>query len=514
MASQYQYQIKELIKFLASNSSSELLISFVASRNGMLAACTKLQKAVEQRGTGKLGWIEEECGKNSITLDYFLQHLSQIVTLFTSTEESGDYYDILGLVPGAGHDEIKRSYRKLSLRYHPDTATGDDRDAAEKFMQLTRAYHFLLDGADSVEAGVSAAVKGKWQPLRQRDVRPLGRKNLLLWSVGLVIGLLIFSALASNVYNKRAMLAGLKESRGAFVPQATHRSEAKPQPPQQGVTLTSAKLAADKTKNQYSGSIKEEPLEKTEQIEAEMARHPVAGFLHDNEHTEIWRLQVGTHPYLVTVNREKVDLPRKKPTLEKTETSQPALVVKEPTLPEEVAPEQLQVTKAPVSLATSETKEVAEKLEGDDHSAEMAEQYLVAQSALVSDNSAIEALREIDTQLKIDSFFAQYITAYEQRNGTLFSSFFAADAVENGKPFTSMLPVYVDLFAATSQVKMDMTLLAWEAVDNGISIRSRFKVYLLYKNAKEIHGGGAIRFVLENSDDTFRISSMDYEFDN
>lgn len=53
-----------------------------------------------------------------------------------------DYYDVLGVPPGAGAEEIKRAYRQLARRYHPDIS-GDDRGLA--FKELSHAYDVLRD---------------------------------------------------------------------------------------------------------------------------------------------------------------------------------------------------------------------------------------------------------------------------------------------------------------------------------------------------------------------------------
>ena len=57
---------------------------------------------------------------------------------------SKDFYENLGVSKGASADEIKKSYRKLAMKYHPDT-NKDDKEAEEKFKEITAAYDILKD---------------------------------------------------------------------------------------------------------------------------------------------------------------------------------------------------------------------------------------------------------------------------------------------------------------------------------------------------------------------------------
>ncbi|KAJ9543186.1 hypothetical protein OSB04_022893 [Centaurea solstitialis] len=54
------------------------------------------------------------------------------------------YYDILQVPKGASDDQIKRSYRKLALKYHPDKNQGNE-DANKKFAEINNAYEVLSD---------------------------------------------------------------------------------------------------------------------------------------------------------------------------------------------------------------------------------------------------------------------------------------------------------------------------------------------------------------------------------
>ncbi|MFA8299465.1 MAG: molecular chaperone DnaJ [Hyphomicrobiales bacterium] len=76
-----------------------------------------------------------------------------------------DYYEILGVDKNATEQDIKKAYRKMALKYHPDKNQGD-KDAEEKFKEAAEAYEILSDGDKKARydqyghAGVGGAAGG------------------------------------------------------------------------------------------------------------------------------------------------------------------------------------------------------------------------------------------------------------------------------------------------------------------------------------------------------------------
>src|SRR5437588_5103560 len=78
-----------------------------------------------------------------------------------------DYYEVLGVAQAATDQEIKRAYRRLSVKYHPDK-NPNDATAEEKFKEAAEAYGVLSDAEQRSRydrfghAGVSSTAGAAW----------------------------------------------------------------------------------------------------------------------------------------------------------------------------------------------------------------------------------------------------------------------------------------------------------------------------------------------------------------
>ncbi len=68
-----------------------------------------------------------------------------------------DFYEVLGVAKNATDDELKKSYRKLAMKFHPDR-NPDDKKAEESFKEAKEAYEVLSDEQKRAVLEITARV--------------------------------------------------------------------------------------------------------------------------------------------------------------------------------------------------------------------------------------------------------------------------------------------------------------------------------------------------------------------
>eukprot|EP01038_Epipyxis_sp_PR26KG_P011705 gene11705-15670_t len=151
----YYFAITLLVIYIIPGTyhlCSELLLSvFSGGENGSKAR-TKSEKnkalKIKSESTGFARLKKPSFIINAICLLFAWTIFIYLVTLVINDGEVNtfDPYQILGLDTSAEATDVKKAYRKLSLRYHPDKNIGD-KVAEEMFMKIAKAYEALTDNA-------------------------------------------------------------------------------------------------------------------------------------------------------------------------------------------------------------------------------------------------------------------------------------------------------------------------------------------------------------------------------
>ncbi|MBE0584637.1 MAG: DnaJ domain-containing protein [Desulfofustis sp.] len=545
MKTDHKELIGRLIKAYRS-SSTESLIDLISGADGMLEACRTLLNKRDIEAPDLKGWLRHRCEQVSIDEQAFLLEIRTITELFSPHTGDDDPYQVLGLTAEASPEQIKRAYRKLSLRYHPDTAAEQSRTEPDQFIKITRAYQTLLgNNTEPVQPIQKKTTNNIWRQKKQPTRHSPQRKKVFIWTLGLLILLLVVSFFAATNYRKKTMIAGLQHSRGAFIP-----------PPAKTVVAAIPKTTSEviieqpTLKQEYSSKIQSAPV-----IDRNTSSRPLP--------------TTQEEPILAQKNVEKIinSSPKSKPAIKQLQANQE--VVKDSQVTSEFKATQQPGNQLPSIIARpvkvtepappEETKQRTSKAEVTDIAATQSSNPLptvpiakpevlrapvpadkpdttqnnlsVDKSPFVTKDSSVElsaeasaqaetSAKEVDSERteavpidqRLQTFFDSYLSAYNERNILEFSRFFAVDAVENSKPFATMVQTYLELFQKTDSAVLQIKDLDWNKTSNQIEVTGRFNVNLHYRTGDRVSGTGPITFLLQENGNSFQVSSLEYHF--
>ena len=214
--------IRRLLKRLGRDYSTESHITFVAENTGLLQSCRNVLAAEREGRQETIDWLRDACAENGVAYPHCLQEIGRILQLFQPGIDQDQHYAELGLAAGASDEEVKRAYRRLSIKYHPDTARETGEETTDKFIRLTRAYHAIIAGEDSAaDATPAAGGPPSWSYGKTKKGFS-GRLSpkAVLGGVLLIGALITICLVASEMYSRKVMLATLHSGGAAFIPPA------------------------------------------------------------------------------------------------------------------------------------------------------------------------------------------------------------------------------------------------------------------------------------------------------
>lgn len=188
--------LEVLVRLLAGEKNSHRLIAKITSDSALLKEAERIDGAIRSNSASdeERDRLSRLCRLHQIRPDRFSARLHLVLHSVGLTSPDLSCYEILGVEPSAGRDEIKKAFRQLSLRYHPDLNPGDT-DTTESFRTIRKAYEVLSDEKRRERYDAESAIPGWLDDQAEEELNAVGNGWWLrqLWQLGIpVLILLLF----------------------------------------------------------------------------------------------------------------------------------------------------------------------------------------------------------------------------------------------------------------------------------------------------------------------------------
>lgn len=535
-----------LVQKIASRPSTEDLIFFIAQDDAITSACSELQRKIAGNSRKDLKELNSLCQRHHISLAYLTRELHHIQSIFAPKKNISDDHKLLGLEAQADITEVKQAYRRLSIKYHPDTS---NKNNTAKFIEITKAYQRILAGAADNKEKNTPPSPSAWRYRKNTPPPHQQRKKKYIYLLSFITGILVLAIVAISIhYQKRAMLKNITKISRSPSPAAA---------PIEKIEKISA-IVRNQAAETEDVSVPSRPaVQQHEMIKSEPSfqkKHPQIN--HDQRGItpltpEHMTYIPPVHPEMSTEVEEKnfsrsISFADNHADSEESEesftqksdqaegkSSVPAkenkdlfsdileqdleknIVQKKP------AEEKVKAAAAPVAAmqppsTRQETGSVF--IDARYHKALVVrpKERKVRQKkspATDAEQTPRKMHQDISEPDSLRAFIQSYTATYRSRDIAGFALFFTEAGQENGVPFSEALHKYKKLFSATRAIDYSIELLGTDIQEKGTALTGRFHVQLTYSPDDIRSNTGTITFFLVKENGQYKIKAITYHLD-
>lgn len=496
---------KLLARFLRQVNTvhdSPSLIKMVAYERDYLVLCGAIANASREHDPGFFRRLESECHVQGLEVSIIQEKLRPVALslgLAVSSKIQTDYYGVLGISSDADINKIKKTYRKLAHKTHPDTSSKGQEESGQAFIELNAAYHTLINPDLRRQYDQSRDRLGLWKEHGDKGTKTHRLNIRHLYQFG---GLLVFLVLVAFVSNFIFQQKAIIDDPYTDIQKGIEKEELQNENEETG-KYSGAGANRDRTENidkdisntkktdEISTGAMKFKLYKPELVKKYMSDLSESGKRPADDEPEIHkRADEAVEESEVVKSEGFKDKIQNIPVM----NNQPKQDMKPDSKRIEPVTEIKETVPVKIPQPDREKKPEAQQLES---------------ASLAEETKPEEKLDE-----RIRSFLRIYCQAYEDKNLARFTGFFTADATELDKPFHKLVPEYKENFEEIDSIRYKIELGQYYYTGNSgdIVIHGRFFLTWCKYGSSWQESRGNISMTLFENNESFMIKSLDYSF--
>ncbi len=515
----------QLVKKLSCHPSTEELICFVGSNEDLIRTCLKLHEQLTGPSHSSLAEITSVCHEHQVTLEELSREVRCISNIF-SPAAVNSHYDVLGLQPGASAEEVKKAFRRLSIKHHPDTSGDGDSRA---FVEINLAYQAILEGGVTPVAP-SFRVDPSWRHTKQSGQVKKQRQGQIFWLSGIAVLFFVMSVFAQHFYKKQVMLSNLNTIDPILAKNVSHNETVVPSVVSKAAmqldSATSEIVGLNDQTIDAGGALTSHPPDKKPDGKQQSGKMIVVSTENGSEKKARGSVK--------NIRRNKRILLPDQRIIPETNDKRHALAMAHKYSPPQIVTDALGTSSGNFiahendnavlskSVPLKQLKAVRKKkrfvapvLQERNQGVKNKQSVTPHRKVLLDQTVASpgHAGSKVD-MVKINRFFQQYIAAYEGKDLAGFSRLFSPEATENNFLFIQQHDKYVHLFQHVDDIHLQISIISSSKQDDVIRIRGRFVLQLSSPHGATVQKKGQIFFLLTSKDSQYKVMKLKYIFDS